>query len=254
MDAANPPTVSRREVFRAGAAIAVAGVAATKAQTAHGAAVSLSPGATVLFQGDSITYAGRLFNKQIANDFQGLGCGYALITTAQLMDTYPTLRIQCHNRGISGNAISDLANRWQEDALDLEPDLLSILVGVNDVWYKLSGKSDGTVDSYESGYRELLERTRAALSETTLVVCEPFVFRTGSVGDSWMPEINAHRAAAKRVADEAGAIWVPYQTAFNDAITEANPVEYWSSDGVHPTLAGHALMARTWLDATGLAK
>jgi lysophospholipase L1-like esterase len=206
----------------------------------------------VLFQGDSITDAGRDRKGQQPNTNKGLGVGYAAMIATQLFGAHPTLALQCHNRGISGNKVPDLAARWQEDAVDLKPDVLSILIGINDVWHKHRSDYKGTAESYETGYAKLLDRTRSALADTTLVICEPFSLRCGAIEESWLPDIDAHRAAAKRVAEDVGAIWVPFQTAFDDATTGATPPEYWAADGVHPSLQGHALMARTWMDATGL--
>ncbi len=247
--------ISRRELFRTGVgAMAVAGAAAWVPRSAHGAIAELKQGATVLFQGDSITDAGRDFEDKAPNDPKALGSGYAALLATQLLDTYPTLALQVFNRGVSGNKIPDLAARWQDDVTQLHPDVLSILIGVNDVWHKRTGNYRGTLESYENGYASLLKETRAALPEIALVICEPFVLRCGVVDETWLPEIDAHRAAAKRVADDAGAIWVPFQEAFDDAIADDMPPAYWARDGVHPTAEGHALMARTWLDATGLGK
>ena len=254
MDPTPHTDLTRRDLLRASAAgtLALAGVAASTPQNVCAAASDLKPNATVLFQGDSITDAGRQRDRQGPNDIRGLGFGYASMIATGLLGNHPALALQCHNRGISGNKVPDLASRWDEDALDLNPDVLSILIGVNDVWHKLAGKYDGNVNEYETGYAALLERTHTALPETTLVICEPFILPCGVVKpDDWLPEINAHRASAKRVADAVGAIWVPFQSMFDEAISEDTPPEYWSPDGVHPSVPGHALMARTWLDATG---
>jgi len=255
MNAERKTNVSRRDVFRVGAAgaMAAAGVATITPRTVHAATPSLTQGATVLFQGDSITDAGRSRDPQEPNSIKGLGVGYALMTTTHLLGAYPTLALQCHNRGISGNKVPDLAARWDQDALNLKPDVLSILIGINDVWHKRNGNYDGTVEGYESGFNQLLDKTKAALPETAIVICEPFALRCGVIEEDWLPEIDAHRAAAKRVAETVGAIWVPFQTAFDDAITESTPAEFWARDGVHPTMAGHALMAQTWIEATGLS-
>lgn len=255
MNIANETNVTRRDVFRASAAgaIALAGAAATTPRNVCAAATTLKHNATILLQGDSITDAGRKRDRQLANDIGSLGIGYANMIAAGMLGYHPTLALQCHNRGISGNKVPDLAARWDEDTLDLNPDVLSILIGVNDVWHTFDGKYDGNAEKYETGYTALLERTRSALPETMFVICEPFVLRCGVVKDSWLAEIEAHRAAAKRVADAAGATWVPFQSMFDNAITDDTPPEYWARDGVHPSMAGHALMARTWIDATGLA-
>ena len=135
-----------------------------------------------------------------------------------------------------------------EDCFDLQPDLLSILIGVNDIWHSKGGNYDGTVQVYERDYDALLKRTRAAMPQVKLVVCEPFVLRCGAVNESWFPEFDEYRAAARRVADQHDATFVAFQSMFDTAIHFAPP-EHWAKDGVHPSSAGAALMAQTWLDA-----
>jgi lysophospholipase L1-like esterase len=152
------------------------------------------------------------------------------------------------NRGISGNKVFQLAERWQTDALNLKPDVLSILIGVNDIWHALNGQYDGTVDVYEKDYRALVKKTQEALPEVKLVVCEPFVLRCGAVNSTWFPEFDEYRVAAKRVAEDAKAVFVPFQEMFDRAAKIAPP-ERWAKDGVHPTADGAALMAHAWLTA-----
>jgi lysophospholipase L1-like esterase len=212
------------------------------------AAESGPPGGRVLlFQGDSITDAGRNRKSTAPNDSGGFGRGYPYLISAYLLATHPEADLQCYNRGISGNKVPDLEARWQKDTMDLKPDVLSILIGVNDIWHKLGGRYNGTVDDYEQGFTKLLQWTKKELPGTKLVICEPFVLRCGAVNDTWFPEFDQRRAAAKRVADAADTIWVPFQSMFDDAVKLAKP-EYWARDGVHPTMAGHALMARFWLE------
>jgi lysophospholipase L1-like esterase len=204
----------------------------------------------ILFQGDSITDAGR-DRKGQANSTRGLGRGYPCLIAGGLLADYPGAELTIHNRGISGHKVPDLAARWQADTIDLKPSILSILVGVNDIWHKLNGNYDGTVADYETGYRELLTGTLEALPDVRLVVCEPFVLRCGAVNDGWFPEFEERRAVAEKLAKELKLDWVPFQSMFNEAVKSARP-EYWAGDGVHPTLAGHALMAKTWREVVGI--
>jgi lysophospholipase L1-like esterase len=125
---------------------------------------------------------------------------------------------------------------------------LSILIGVNDIWHKLNGKYDGTVEVYERDYRALLERTRQALPNIKLVICEPFVLRCGAVNDTWFPLFDEYRAAARRVADSFQATFVPFQSMFDEAVQLAPP-NHWAGDGVHPSAFGASLMAHNWLKA-----
>lgn len=200
----------------------------------------------VLFQGDSITDAGRDKKNKNANNARAFGDGYPFLIASQLLTRFPKKNLKCFNRGISGNKVPDLDKRWQQDCIDIKPDVLSILIGVNDIWHKLNGNYDGTVKDYEQGFTALIKRTKDALPDTSLVICEPFVLRCGAVTDKWFPEFDDRRAACKRVSDEAGAIWVPFQSMFDKA-TKRNEPSYWAGDGVHPSMAGHSLMARTWM-------
>ncbi len=84
------------------------------------------------------------------------------------------------------------------------------------------------------------------------MICEPFVLRCGAIDDTWFPEFDERRAVAKAAAKTAGALFVPFQSMFDEALSPSTPPEYWAKDGVHPTMAGHALMAKTWLDVTKL--
>jgi len=208
----------------------------------------IKDGQTILFQGDSITDFGRDKSNAAPNNQPALGTGYAWLAGVELLVDHPNSKLSVFNRGISGNKVFQLAERWQADCLDLKPDVLSILIGVNDIWHTLTGKYQGTVAIYERDYRALLERTKKALPKVKLVICEPFVLRCGSVTDKWFPEFDAYRAAAKRVAESFHAAFIPFQTMFDEAIKYAPPA-HWAADGVHPTSAGASLMAQTWLRA-----
>jgi lysophospholipase L1-like esterase len=206
----------------------------------------LKDGETVLFQGDSITHAGRDKAKTSANEMASVGTGYAGLAAANLLVEHPRARYSIYNRGISGDKVFQLADRWQADCLDIKPNLLSILIGVNDFWHTLSGKYDGTVETYERDYRALLERTLKALPKVKLVLCEPYVLRCGTVNDTWFPQFDTYRAAARSVAKSFAAVFVPFQAMFDEAVNYAPPA-YWAKDGIHPTSAGASLMASTWV-------
>ncbi|MCH9656619.1 MAG: SGNH/GDSL hydrolase family protein [Planctomycetes bacterium] len=236
----------------------IAAGATAMATTSNGALgdqpkVQLKQGDVVLFQGDSITDARRdRKSEKHANNSRGLGYGYPLLIGSKLLQDHPKLSLKVYNRGISGNKVPDLQKRWQTDCLDLKPAVLSILIGVNDMWHKMNGKYDGTVKDYQTGFTTLLQQTKAALPDTKIVICEPFVLRCGAVKESWIPEFDQRRAVAKEVAQTAGTIWVPFQSMFDEAIAAGTKPDYWAGDGVHPTLAGHALMGQTWRDVVGV--
>lgn len=246
------PNLTRRNLLQ-GAALATAAATLT-ARPSHAAPrkAKLKVNDVILFQGDSITDAGRAKDNLAPNQLPAFGDGYAAMIASQLLGSHSDKTLQCYNRGISGNKVPDLDARWQTETIDLKPALLSILIGVNDMWHMRAGKYDGTVAVYESELNALLARTREALPETTLVICEPFVLRCGAIDDSWFPEFDERRAVAKAAAKTAGALFVPFQSMFDKALSDSTPPEYWAQDGVHPTMAGHALMAKTWLDITKL--
>jgi lysophospholipase L1-like esterase len=208
-------------------------------------------GLVVLFQGDSITDAGRNRDSKDPNTAGALGNGYPLLVASAVLAARATGGLRFYNRGISGNKVPDLQQRWTADTIDLKPDVLSILIGVNDFWHKLDHGYNGTVQDYEQQYNALLDETRKALPSVHLIVLEPFVLRCGAVDARWFPEFDERRAAAARVAARARAGFVPLQTVFNQH-TRTAPPEYWAADGVHPTPAGHAVIAEQWRRAAHL--
>lgn len=208
-----------------------------------------STGDVILFQGDSITDAGRNKQQQLPNHGRSFGTGYAYILAASLLQDMAGKNLTFYNRGISGNKVYQLADRWQEDCLDLKPDILSILIGVNDYWHMRNGKYDGTPEVYENDFRRLLKRTKSELPGIKIVICQPFVLTgTTAVDESWLEPFKPYQESAAKIAGEFDAIWVPLQEAFNEAL-ELAPSKYWAQDGVHPSMAGCQLMAETWLKA-----
>lgn len=208
-------------------------------------------GPTILFQGDSITDCGRNRKVDQPNAGPALGTGYPLLVASEVLDAHPDAGLRFFNRGVSGDKVPDLAKRWDADTIALRPDVLSILIGVNDYWARSKHGYTGTPRDYEEGYDALLARTRAALPQVRLVILEPFVLRFGAVDASWFPEFDERRAIAARVAQRAGATYVALQAMFDDLARKAPP-EHWLIDGVHPTPAGHAAIAEQWRRAVGL--
>src|SRR5260370_1147291 len=165
-------TINRRELVTA----ARSAVAFSLLPRASPTPQSLPPPTlTLLFQGDSITDAGRNRSAGAPNQADALGLGYPLRIASALLAQHPQRELHCFNRGVSGNTVPDLDQRWQTDALDLKPDILSILIGVNDYWHTLNGSYHGTVSDYETGYAALLERTQAALPAVRLGLLEAVV-------------------------------------------------------------------------------
>jgi lysophospholipase L1-like esterase len=247
----------RRDFLKQTALAATASFTASSLLYSSGCSATESAGAgschlteankIVLFQGDSITDWGRNRSKENApNDSQCLGSGYVLLAAGALLDEYSKIKPTIYNRGISGNKVFQLAERWDKDCIALKPDLVSILVGVNDFWHTLNAGYKGTLETYQNDYIALIERTKKALPAVTLVICEPFVLKCGSVNEKWFPAFDGYRDAAKKVAAEFKTIFIPFQSVFDEAVKNAPP-QYWAADGVHPTVAGTHLMAKTWL-------
>jgi len=212
------------------------------------AKITLSPNDIILFQGDSITDAGRNKENQKANDFNALGNGYAMLATSQLLNNYADKNLQIFNRGISGNRVPDLINRWDKDTIALKPTVLSIMIGVNDFWRTKDSNATNTPENYKGQYKELLDKTLTALPNVKLIICEPFaVNNVKHVNDSWFPEFTKYQQASKEIAQEYKGVFLPYQAIFDGALKKNNGA-YWTSDGVHTTLAGANLMAESWLN------
>ncbi|MDR1336587.1 MAG: SGNH/GDSL hydrolase family protein [Tannerella sp.] len=231
----------------------LAGAAVNGRNGANAPKIALKNDSVILFQGDSITDSGRNRESNVCNTPEQLGGGYALFTAAQLLKTHADKRLKIYNRGISGNKVFQLRDRWETDALAFMPDVLSILIGVNDFWHSLTGGYKGTVEVYENDLRALLTYTKNKLPNVQLVLCEPFALRGGSAIDEpkWFPAFDGFRESLAKLAGEFKAVFVPFQSGF-DAAVKVAPARYWSTDGVHPDLPGRQWMADMWLEATGL--
>jgi lysophospholipase L1-like esterase len=225
-------------------------VSSALAAAPKGKKVSIEKGDIILFQGDSITDSGRVNrNAIVPNNAGALGNGYALIATGELLFQYPAKDLKCYNKGVSGNKVFQMADRWDADTLAIKPTVLSIHIGVNDFWHTLTNGYKGTIDTYITDYKKLLDRTKQALPDLKLIICEPYaVLGVKAVDDKWYPTFDLFRKAAKDIADQYNAPFVPFQAVYDKAIQSA-PGAYWTVDGVHPSVAGAALMAHTWLEA-----
>lgn len=201
-------------------------------------------GGVVLFQGDSITDAGR--NK---SDSKHLGTGYALMAAGLYGARYPERNVTFFNRGISGNRVKDLQARWDEDCIALKPTIVSIYIGINDTWRKFDRDDETTVEAFEAGYRDLLVRTKEQL-DARIVLMEPFVLPVPEDRKRWREDLDPKIHVVRELAREFGAALVPLDGLFAQASTRAHS-RYWAPDGVHPSPAGHALIARAWLDTVG---
>jgi lysophospholipase L1-like esterase len=205
----------------------------------------------ILFQGDSITDGGR---QRTGNDYNHtMGQDYAYILAAQLGAEYPEKNLTFLNRGISGERVIDLAARWQTDALDLKPNVLSILVGINDTL--ATGDRVESIPQFEKTYDDLLVKTVAALPGTRIVLGEPFILPVGKYKQDYaeqLAEVQKRQAVVARLAAKYHLPLIHYQSIFDEASKRA-PADHWSWDGIHPTYAGHGLMAQEWLKTVNAA-
>ncbi len=203
----------------------------------------------ILFQGDSITDAGRNKEKE-----GSLGTGYANLVSATLGFEHPG-EYAFLNRGISGNRIVNLYERIKKDLINLKPDYLSILIGINDVWHEYVRQNGVSLKKYDMVYRLFLDEIMEELPECKIMILEPFVLPgTATETDEEHPgrwelfssDVPQRAAIAQKIAQDYHLPFIPLQKLFDEACKTA-PANYWLRDGVHPTVAGHELIKREWL-------
>lgn len=212
--------------------------------------IKLKRDSVILFQGDSITDAAR--NKKImeANNPDGFGIGYMSFAAKHLLDSYPQMGLKIYNRGISGNRVDQLKKRWETDTMQLCPDVLSVLIGVNDFLTMLvSPKSRITQNSYYQDYRDILKMTKSKFPQVRFIIIEPFAISgTKSVSASWYPEFDIFREVSHRIADEFNAPLIASQSLYAEAL-KFYPSDVWSTDGIHAGPSASRLLAFAWLKA-----
>jgi acyl-CoA thioesterase-1 len=197
----------------------------------------------VLFQGDSITDGGRTYGTDAP-----LGWGYPLLLASKLGYQYPNLNLTFLNRGISGDRVVDLQQRWDKDCLDLGPTWVSIYIGINDTWRKYDSGDATSAAQFKSRYSDIIGRTQEKL-HANLILIEPFVLPVPEDRNSWREDLDPKIGV---VRDFARGLYVPLDGLFAAASTLTEPA-YWAPDGVHPSPAGHELIANAWLKAVGAA-
>ena len=218
------------------ACLSFAPIAAGEPETLPAA---FAPKARILFQGDSITDMAR---GRGTDPNHVLGHSYVFLIAAKYGAAFPELEIDFVNRGVGGSTVLDLEKRWQKETLDLKPNLLSILIGVND-------NRAVPVEQYDKVYDKLIADAKAANPNVKLVLGEPFGLPVGPRKDgweAWNDGLTKRRAVVAKLAKAHGAALVGYQRVFDEAAKRA-PAEYWIWDGVHPTYRGHQLMADEWV-------
>ena len=213
----------------------------------------------IVFWGDSITDSIRdqKDEKELGGYSRALGSGYVRLIDAHLGYEYP-LEYEVINRGISGNRIVDLYARIKADLINLKPDVVSILIGVNDVGHEYALNNGVDVDKFELVYDLMIQEIKTALPDVQILILEPFVLPGSSTvttedkpnrWEFFSSETKLRQEAAKRIAVKHGLIFVPLQDAFTKANGKIGQMGYWLGDGVHPHGGGHELIKRKWLEA-----
>lgn len=200
----------------------------------------------ILFMGDSIT---DFYRTNIPKD-ETLGMGYARLVACKISLEYPE-EYEFVNRGINGNRILDLVQRVKKDAINLAPDYMSILIGVNDVWHEVDYQNGVDTKRFELFYNLYIEQIKEALPDIKIMIMEPFVLKASATEkkfSAFEADVREKAAAAKRVAEKNGLKFIPLQDKLNEACKKA-PASYWLYDGVHPSPAGHELIKNEWIKA-----
>jgi lysophospholipase L1-like esterase len=201
-------------------------------------------GQTILFIGDSITDCGRRdVNAPYGNGYMGL-------VRAFVDARYPELGLHWENRGIGGNTTEHLLARWEEDAIALRPDWISVMIGINDVWrtFDSGGAGAVSIEDYEANLRNLLQQVKER-THARLIVADPFDIDPDR-SDPMRAMMDAYGAVARRVGEEFGAVGIRTQEAF-DTVLATTSWETWAPDKIHPGLPGHAVIAQAYLRAIG---
>jgi lysophospholipase L1-like esterase len=202
--------------------------------------LTLNPNATILFQGDSVTDAGRTASLDPAT---ALGEGYPALIAKRLAGSGVTVI----NRGISGHRVYDLEARWTEDCIALQPDVVSILIGINDTWRRYDSDLLSPIPKFEASYRRMLDRIRAETS-AKIALLEPFVLPIPDDRVEWREDLDPRIHAVRKLAREYNTILITLDGIFAEAATRED-MAHWAEDGVHPTAAGHELIADVWMKA-----
>lgn len=202
----------------------------------------LEKGSKILFTGDSITDCQRDRTNP-----RHMGSGYPAIVASRLGCELAELELEFFNTGIGGNRIADLHNRWADDCIALKPDIVSILIGVNDTWHTFSGREAISPEEFKKKYCEIIEKTLAALPKVQFIILEPFVLHTDEQKIAFRPDLDPKIHLVREIARKYAKSFLPLDGMFAEAACRAE-MTHWAGDGVHPTPYGHALIADAWID------
>ncbi|MGW2180683.1 SGNH/GDSL hydrolase family protein [Streptomyces sp. NPDC001732] len=204
--------------------------------------IPLKSGSTVVFIGDSITDCGR-----DREDRDSLGNGFVSLAAARFTATRPHTPVRFVNRGISGDRAIDLRERWSRDCLALKPDVVSVLVGINDVWRRFDSNDPTPAEVFENHYRHVLEQT--AQHGARLIMMEPFLLPVTEDQQQWQQDLGEKSAVVRVLAKEFAATLIPTQRLMSEAADSTSTPSALAADGVHPTPAAYPGLAGDGGDA-----
>ena len=207
----------------------------------------IPPGSRLVFIGDSITDCGRA-HPAVQAKIEAFGNGYVSLVEVIITASDPTKRLQIVNVGVSGDTVRDIANRWKRDVLAWEPEWLSIMIGINDVWRSFDPISgfvpQVSLEEYSRTLRELVGSIRSRLQG--LILMSPYHLQPDR-SDPMRTMMDRFGAAMREIAEESRAIFIDTQAAFDRAMNNLNPMSL-AEDRIHVNLVGHAILARAFLD------
>jgi len=198
-------------------------------------------GDLILFIGDSVTDCGR--NRE---DLSDLGPSYVKKIDSYLKAFFAELLLRVMNKGVSGNRVIDLQARWQDDCLCYKPDIINILIGINDCWRRFDNNDSTSAEDFEKRYDSILLAAQKTGAKLTLM--EPFVLPYPADRTLWREDLDPKIQMARKLARKYEAKLIPLDGILASLITSKEP-QFYSADGVHPTNAGHAVIAKAWLEA-----
>jgi lysophospholipase L1-like esterase len=202
--------------------------------------LEILPNSTILFQGDSITDCERNYKCS-----DSLGQGYVMMISSWYSAKYPEKNVKFINRGRNGDRVSQLKSRWRKDCLELKPDIVSILIGINDVLGKCIWNRPTSVENFENDYRYLLDQVKDEI-HANLVIMQPFLLDVAERYGNMRKELIMQIKVIEELSKEFDAVFIPLDTIFHE-VSMKRRSSFWTNDGVHPTLPGHALIAQSWL-------
>lgn len=209
--------------------------------------LKLFKGCTIMFQGDSITDSRRIrFIKY------HMGYGYCSMIKKYIEKNYKDLDMKFLNKGVYGDTTEKLKKRWENTTIKYSPNILSLLIGINDTWRRYDRNIITTQNKFYDNYAFFLESTLKAKLDTQIVIMEPFLLTVKKDQSSWFEDLNPKIQIIKKLARESNAIYIPLNEIFIEKLTTEKNAWYWTKDGVHPTKEGHELIAKQWLLYTGI--